>query len=83
MSRLPSLILLILLLWASFAFGRSYGVRPIAGIFQQGPKAVLTIDYGEPPDGFREGDFYTLKVLKVRETKIDWGFVPLAVEDTL
>ena len=41
------------------------------------PYAVLTIDYGEPPEGFREGEFYVLKCLKIRGTKIDYGFCPI------
>lgn len=44
------------------------------------PYAVLTVDYGEPPDGFVEGEFYVLKVLKVRATKIDYGFCPVKRE---
>ena len=41
------------------------------------PYAILTIDYGEPPKGFVEGEFYVLKCLKVRATKIDYGFCPV------
>ena len=41
------------------------------------PYAVLTIDYGEPPTGFVEGEFYVLKCLKIRATKIDYGFCPI------
>lgn len=41
------------------------------------PYAVLTIDYGENPKDFIEGEFYVLKCLKVRGTKIDYGFCPI------
>jgi len=41
------------------------------------PMAVLTIDYGERPRNFVEGEFYVLKCLKVRGTKIDYGFCPI------
>lgn len=41
------------------------------------PYSVLTIDYGERPLGFVEGDVYVLKCLKVRGTKIDYGFCPI------
>lgn len=41
------------------------------------PMAVLTIDFGEMPRNFGEGQFYVLKVLKIRGTKIDWGFCPV------
>ena len=44
------------------------------------PYAVLTIDYGEPPEGFIEGEFYVLKVLRIRATKIDYGFCPVKRE---
>ena len=81
MSRWLSLIVLGIVLWASFVFGRSYELRPIAGVYRQGPRAVLTIEYNEPAKGFEEGDLYILKVLKVRGTKIDWGFVRIATEE--
>lgn len=38
------------------------------------PYAVLTIDYGEPVKGFSENSFYVLKALKIRGTKVDYGF---------
>lgn len=41
------------------------------------PYAVLTIDYGERPEGFVENEFYVLKCLKIRGTKIDYGFCPI------
>jgi len=80
--RVPALTLVALLyLFAMVSFGRGLGVRPLAGVYQQGPRAVLTIEYSEAVNGFKEGDLYTLKVLKVRGTKIDWGFVRLATEE--
>lgn len=45
------------------------------------PYAVLTIDYGEPPKNFKEGEFYLLKCLKIRATKIDYGFCPVSKDN--
>ena len=38
------------------------------------PLAVLSVDFGEMPRQFETGGFYALKVLKVRGTKVDFGF---------
>lgn len=44
------------------------------------PYAVLTVNYGEPVRGFVEGEFYVLKVLQVRGTRVDYGFCPVKRE---
>ena len=58
---------------------RNYETKQINGVFKAGPKAILTISYGESPIGFKEGDYYVLKVLKIRDTKVDYGFCRLNV----
>lgn len=85
MNRLRDIMLIALvsmqLLWAGLLGRRTYSgemvqVNPEIGK----PYAVLTIDYGEPPKNFMEGEFYVLKVLKIRGTKIDYGFCPIRRE---
>ena len=82
MSRLLKAILVVLILlqivWGFYFFKRVWaGERAnITNEFGK-PYAVLTIDYGEPPKGFIEGEFYVLKVLKIRATSIDYGFCPV------
>jgi len=78
MSRLLNLILIITLLLLSSHL--SAGSRAILGV-AGGPRSVLTIDYGEPVKGIAEGDYFVLKVLKVRGSKVDYGFVRLEVEE--
>lgn len=75
---IPAFLFLML---GSFAFGRAFETRALNGVYRQGPRAVLTIHYDEPVNGFGVGDFYALKVLRVGGESIDWGFVRLNVEE--
>lgn len=82
MNRLRDILLFVLVLlqglWAYSWYSRTYvGERAEVTNEIGKPYAVLTIDYGEPVKGFREGEFYVLKVLKIRATKIDYGFCPI------
>ena len=81
--KIAKIICWILLLGLQALWGWQFSQRHWAGERAQiannigKPYAVLTIDYGEPPQGFVEGEFYVLKCLKVRATKIDYGFCPI------
>jgi hypothetical protein len=82
MSRLRDAILITVLglqiAWGWLLMQRLYPGEHAYVVNEIGkPYAVLTIDYGEPPKRFVEGEFYVLKVLKIRGTKIDYGFCPI------
>lgn len=80
----PLLIFLLLVqfLWA-FLIVRA-GVFPGAPVKIQSINrktlAVLTIDFSEPVKGFKQGKIYTLKALKIRGTKIDFGLVEQEIQ---
>lgn len=78
MSRLLKVLLLLLVLLVGTAIGSQ--LKSIVGL-HYGAKAVLTIDFSEQPKGFSQGDYYILKVLKIRGTKVDFGFSRLEVEE--
>ena len=76
------LILLTILFIANLAFAVGEPeTRKILGLFKKGPRSVITVEYGSEPKGFTVGQFYVLKVLKVRGNKVDYGFCQLNVED--
>lgn len=82
MNRLRDILIIVLLglqvLWGFYFFKRVYAGKRAEIVNEIGkPYAVLTIDYGEPLKGFQEGEFYVLKVLKIRATSIDYGFCPV------
>ena len=82
MNRLRDIVFVVLLVlqcvWGYYFLRRVYVGERAHIVNEIGkPYAVLTVDYGEPPEGFKEGEFYVLKVLKIRATKIDYGFCPV------
>jgi|GEM_PF-4485475 len=87
MRKTAKILFWVLLLCLQVLWGYRFARRVIAGEPAQvtneigKPYAVLTIDYGESPQGFVEGEFYVLKCLKVRGTKIDYGFCPIKRSD--
>jgi hypothetical protein len=84
--KILGLVSIPFLIWLGFRLEAMY-IHAVVGepaqvINEIGkPYAVLTIDYGEPPEGFIEGEFYVLKCLKIRATKIDYGFCPIKRSD--
>ena len=72
------ILVLVQFVWGWYFFKRVWAGERAYVLNEFGkPYAVLTIDYGEPPKGFVEGEFYILKVLKIRATSIDYGFCPV------
>jgi hypothetical protein len=80
--KLLIFLLLLQFLWA-FLIIRS-GVFPGAPVRIEGLNrqtlAVLTIDFNEPVKAFQQGKIYSLKALKIRGTKIDFGLVEQEIQ---
>ena len=79
-------VLLTILIIVQIAFGfllfkRVYPAESVSITNEAGkPLAVLTVNYAGEPDGFKEGDLLVLKVLKIRGTKVDYGFCEIERE---
>ena len=79
MSRFLKIAILIFIL--SFTTGVvAQKYYKLLAIPHKGPKAVVHIDFKERPQGFREGQFYIYKVLRVTETGVEMGLCRLEVQ---
>ena len=57
------------------------GYYTIVNLPHKGPRAVLSINFApDAPQGFATGQFYALKVLRVKDKTVDFGFVLLEVK---
>lgn len=82
MSRLLKITVISLIIFG-FA-GWCYAVKEyynLLAIPHMGPRAVITLSLDSEPQGFKDGQFYILKVLKVypKEMKVDLGLCRLEV----